>query len=548
MKLSDLFRSTSVSRSDENGESVVASQKNQNTLRINRQIKALMPGQTLHGEVVSKNGGEVQIKLADDMVLSARLEREMAIDPGKIMTFEVRNNGKTLTLSPLFANTATDANVLKALDMANVPVNEASVEMTQTMMEQGMSIDRNSIQNVYRDVSANMDAAVRDIVQLHQLNVEVTPNNLNQLQNYKSMQHQIVGAMNQIVTELSGQMETMIQSGNVRDALLLFSKLQEVFLGQSAGGADPDADIMQSKLEPAAVSRDDGVTLQNNIGENRPDIETEPNVQPNAEKGQLLKDVFSGKEFRMVQEALKHPALQETAPKLQDLLARMQAGTATGGDVQKAVTGTELSDFLKNQMLANWLLEPEMVQEKENVDRLYQRISRQLGEMQKVLSEMPAAEQGSAMKSVTNMQNNVDFMNQLNQAFTYVQIPLKMGDKETHGELYVYTNKRNLAREDGNVSAFLHLDMENLDPVDVYIAMQNQKVNTKFYLKDDEMIDFIQAHIHILNERLAKRGYSMNCEMIAKEQEEQETNILERMTESEKSVTVLSRYAFDVRA
>ena len=41
--------------------------------------------------------------------------------------------------------------------------------------------------------------------------------------------------------------------------------------------------------------------------------------------------------------------------------------------------------------------------------------------------------------------------------------------------------------KDGNVSALLHLDMENLGPMDVYVAMQNNRVNTHFYMQDDDM-------------------------------------------------------------
>lgn len=545
MKLSELFRSVTTSRTDENGESGVVSQKNLNTLNLNRQIKALAPGQTLHGEVISKNGGEVQIKLADDMVLSARLEREMAIDIGKIMTFEVRNNGKALTLSPLFANTATDANVLKALDMASLPVNGSSVEMTQTMMEQGMSIDKNSIQNVYRDVTANMDAAVRDIVQLHKLGIEVTPETINSLKQYQSMEYQLVGGMEQIANELSTQMESILQSGEIKEALVFFSKMYAVFSEQLSdadkqvenSGIIKEQPVINAEMLPEAIRTENPSIVLSNGTKN-----------VNNAEGQLFITLPAQEEMQVLKEGLKQLDPEGTNPKVQQLMQALDRGTVTAFDVKEAVSTKDFAKIIKNQMMENWLLKPEQVQHKEEVERVYQRISRQLGEMQKVLSETTGLEQGSNMKSVSNMQSNIDFMNQLNQTFTYIQLPLQMSGKETHGELYIYTNKKNLARADGNVSAFLHLDMENLGPVDVYVAMQNQKVNTKFYLKDDEMIDFIQAHIHLLNERLAKRGYSMNCEMLLKENDEQDKTILERITESEKNVTVLSQYAFDVRA
>ena len=38
--------------------------------------------------------------------------------------------------------------------------------------------------------------------------------------------------------------------------------------------------------------------------------------------------------------------------------------------------------------------------------------------------------------------SNVEFMNQVNQMYTYAQIPLKMSGQHASGELFVYTNKK----------------------------------------------------------------------------------------------------------
>ena len=98
--------------------------------------------------------------------------------------------------------------------------------------------------------------------------------------------------------------------------------------------------------------------------------------------------------------------------------------------------------------------------------------------------------------------------------------PLKMNGSETTGDLFVYTDKKSLAQNDGNVSALLHLDMPSLGPLDVYASITPEKsVFTKFYLESDEMIDFIAENIHVLNERLEKRGYKMKSEMIKKGEE-----------------------------
>ena len=80
----------------------------------------------------------------------------------------------------------------------------------------------------------------------------------------------------------------------------------------------------------------------------------------------------------------------------------------------------------------------------------------------------------SAYQNVTNLSQNVDFLQQINQTYAYIQLPLhlRQGEHKT-GELFVYTNKKNLARKDGQVSALLHLDMEHLGPLDVYVALKD---------------------------------------------------------------------------
>ena len=76
--------------------------------RMNSQIRSLVPGQTISGEIVGRNGSEVQIKLSEDMVLNARVDQNMNIEVGQNMTFQVKSNGTALTLSPLFTNDCND--------------------------------------------------------------------------------------------------------------------------------------------------------------------------------------------------------------------------------------------------------------------------------------------------------------------------------------------------------------------------------------------------------------------------------------------------------
>lgn len=218
-------------------------------------------------------------------------------------------------------------------------------------------------------------------------------------------------------------------------------------------------------------------------------------------------------------------------------------------DGKEALSNTVFStkgfqNLLQQSLSEQWLMTPEAVRDKGNVRELYERLDAQLARLGEAFSANGRADNPLA-KTVTNLQNNLDFMNQINQVYSYIQLPLKMSEGKAHGDLYVYANKKSLASKEGSVSALLHLDMEHLGPVDVYVAMQEQRVSTHFYLQNEEMLDFIEANIHILNERLEKKGYAMNTVMSVKSEEK---TAVEEMLDTGKDSTLLSQYSFDVRA
>ena len=613
MKLSDLFFSNSNTVSAGSTQSVTAVDPYQQ-LRLNQEISRLKPGQTLQGEVVGKNGNEVQIKLNDDLVLTARLEKSMEMEPGRIITFEVKNNsGGTLALSPLFENMGTDANVLKALDMAGLPVNQTSVAMTESMMQQSMSIDRNSLMNMYKQVMNFPESQPASVVTLEKLRIELSPENLQQLENYKNLEHQMVKDLANVLDELHFQYESMVRAGDGEGAAALYQAVLNLVAegaetGKAVSVVQPENQMLTQMSEQSAENGTNPATLAesssdillhtlensnetlnlNDLMNGVKQMEGQPVQDGGAHAGQeavtvngelaadgtgVLQHVAQERQQNndmTLMSILGRDALENLTSRLENMGAseRLLQTFAEGGLTAKDAL-TELSKMLtqlsenvhaemahqifsekgfqnlvKSALTEQWLLNPADVKEKWKVDALYERLNTQLSKLGEAISGKVSADNPLA-KSVTNLQNNLDFMNQLNQIYSYVQLPLKMTEGNAHGDLYVYTNKRSLASKDGSVSALLHLDMEHLGPVDVYVAMKGQKVNTHFYLPDDEMLTFIEKHIYLLNERLEKKGYAMNTVMSVKDQEKE---AVQEMLEGGKNVTLLSQYSFDVRA
>ena len=190
-------------------------------------------------------------------------------------------------------------------------------------------------------------------------------------------------------------------------------------------------------------------------------------------------------------------------------------------------------------------MKPESFADKEEVKNFYQKIKNQSAQIQELFSAAGKADT-AAGQAVQQMNQNLDFMQNLNQMFPYLQIPLKASLENAHGELYVYQKKKGKVSEDGSSSALLHMEMQHLGNLDIYVKMKDFNVSTQFTLANEAVLDFLAEHIHVLNERLQKKGYHMQAEM--KFKEEQEADVISRIRGVEENDTVVSYTAFDVRA
>lgn len=205
----------------------------------------------------------------------------------------------------------------------------------------------------------------------------------------------------------------------------------------------------------------------------------------------------------------------------------------------------ELAAILKNRAEKQWLLEPEQLKEASKVSDLYERLDHQMKQMENVM-KAAGVTQNSFVQTAADIRSNIEFMNQINQVYTYVQLPLKLSGQNASGDLYVYTNKKNLNDPEAELTAFLHLDLENLGSTDVSIRMKDKNVKTNFYIADDASYDLIEKHLPVLEKRLAQKGY--RCSITMSKEEKKVEFVEDFLQRDMPQAGTLHRYSFDVRA
>lgn len=190
-------------------------------------------------------------------------------------------------------------------------------------------------------------------------------------------------------------------------------------------------------------------------------------------------------------------------------------------------------------------MKPEDIRSAEYVKEFYEHLNEQVDKLQNLLKSA-GKEESSLGKEVSTVKNNIQFMNQINEMYHYVQLPVKMNEEGASGDLYVYKRKKAKSGEDGKLTALLHLSMPTLGNMDVFLVLENEKLSTRFCMEKEEMIDFIEAHIEQLNERLVKRGYNVQTVVTASTKEE-EQSVIEAVMTTEPAIPVITSQSFDAR-
>ena len=213
--------------------------------------------------------------------------------------------------------------------------------------------------------------------------------------------------------------------------------------------------------------------------------------------------------------------------------------------IQKLLGSDAYKSLLRNVMEQQWLIRPEALKQEKKISQLYEKLEQQMKQVEDALKEAGVTK-NSFLDTAAEVRGNIEFMNQLNQAYTYVQVPLKMSGQNANGELYVYTNKKNLRDPDAELSAFLHLDLEHLGSTDVSVKMQHRNVKTNFYLADDASYDLVEKYLPVLEQKLKDKGYQCTITMT---KEEKKVSFGDDFLRKDMPQTgTLHRYSFDVRA
>lgn len=534
--LTDILTKASSGQTNQTGGAVSAAaiaKQIQTTAALNN----LVPGQTISGLVRAAQGSSILLDIGNGVEINARLDGDILAAVGRNMLFEVKSNsGDKLMLSPLYTNlSAGKSTAADALNAAGMPLTGNNITMVNSMMEEGMPIDKSSLWEMGKAVSDFPQASADTIVRLTAMGMELNETNVMQYEATQNMQHQLLYTMEDITEGLGQVLSSFGEDGQALEGLQFMKDMLQI--------------LQESGVENEALPEENGV------GTKSLTAELDALIKELGGNKEEAAEIISGKQGKAVTgeeeaaKALIQDTAKNSAPPVKANLIITEDGRVRlpdGLEERFEELQKEFTKEVKNLLSESWTIKPERFSEKEEVKNFYQKIREQSGQLQELFSSTGKINT-PAGQAVNQMNQNLNFMQNLNQLFPYLQIPMKASMENAHGELYVYQRKKGKVSEDGSASALLHLEMQHLGNMDIYVKMKDFNVSTQFTLADETVLDFLAEHIHVLNERLEKKGYHMQAEMKFKEEAGQES-VMSKIRGVEENDAVISYTSFDVRA
>ena len=597
MQISDLMRHYNSAGTQ--AEPVI---KSKGVERLVANLSELSKGNVFEGTVNSVKGGQVVLGLSNGQQITARLSGKVSLSPGQSMFFQVKtNNGSQIEIKPYTVDgNGANFTLIQALKAAGLPTEANYLSMVDKMMEEQMPIDKNSLNDMAKILQNYPSVDPSTIVQMQKLGIPISTEFASQFENYLGDKQAISVAMDElmdiipkslandemsveqikqmardiisIATEdviLQPKQEDVIVQNNIEQELAVIKGEEPSFVIDISDDVmvntlDGDEVVVNGHLvvtdienqetvsgESEAVNvklSDENVIDSNTIEGEEPVI---PNTLRSIMNPEELKDFVSllRDTFPQLPEDFTIDGSKGVAGTLVDfakLLDSLGSENINENSLKQLLFGNEFKEMIKNSLKQQWLLNPvDVAKGNGDIKRLYEKLENQMKHLENIMKATGQSET-NITNLTSNIRSNIEFMNQINQAYTYVQIPLKMSGKSASGELFVYTNKKSLQEKDKELSAFLHLDMDNLGPTDVSVKMLSKEVKTNFYMESDEAYALVEKFLPTLEKRLNDKGYSCKFEI---SNESKHVNFVEDFLKKDQpSAGQLHRYSFDMRA
>lgn len=507
-------------------------------------LRSLANGDTFSGNITDVSGEQVTITLDGGQSFTASLLNSTAYNIGDRASFVIQDNkGESIVLKAVTmqATALETAMINKSLKAAGIMPTLRNREMVLELMRNGMPIGRDALLDMAKELSAHSDAEIGDIITLKRMGIEVTDDSLKSYQNYKEYN----GAMQTDMAALGEKLFESVDSGKTLSDVVELLAEDELLTGN---GAVEDNSKESAKTGAQTQQTDGGAQIQQSGGTADEQADTAQKKLMNDVKNVVTGMVdnynaATGRGLKLSDAFLNTDNLARFMNEFARLVEEFESEPLLKGKLHTALKGDKVSRLLNELVRDSLSMKMMDVVDNESVK---EHIAKTLDKLSSI-SEYAASNQNAMLSNVASqMSNNMEFLNSMNQFMAAVQVPIKNIGEHGEGELYVYRRNKQKCGEDDTVKAFLHLDMEHLGALDIYVTLKDSSVSTNFKVEDESVLDFLEANMEQLTKKLNEDGY--NASVSVSEKDGTSFDFEKEVIAPALPVSDVRRFRFDMKA
>lgn len=500
-------------------------------LPFNEHNKAIVQELINHGMPIDKQTLQTLIRLsyknndASALTLVLMLKNNLPLTPENIRQFEAYQNGTHQLLNDI----RTIAGMLTKLITQPKDSSSASALFTTPSMNTNPSV------NLTDPVLTRQEVLPDDMPRAAKATPMVLPASTEEAAS-PSAAAQPQAASNQPINKLlqiNSRLLGVLTANEAADVMTTATTEADTTAGSTSGAP-------QDLSHPASsLSQQPQISSEQLMNSN---LSVLSGLLNTAERTSLLGFMNSFPDTAGIKEQLQSGTAQLT-----NLLNYIQNNlTSASADVAGRLLGSpEYMKLLEKAFLLKWTITPDKLSKKAHITGLYQNLQTDMEELARLIkAKADDSETSELQRSVKNLQENLHFMKDLNEAFTYIQLPVSLRDKQLHTDLYVMTRKKSLREASGTISVLLHLDMDYLGPLNVYLSLYEHSIKAKFYMADKEAEQLVKANLLSLTQALSVKGFLLSSEVTCSvKQPDFSRDFIEENTGD----GIVKRYSFDIR-
>ncbi len=528
-----------------------------------RLLQNLNTGDVFTGRITDITHDQITLLLSGNASVTATLSDALSFNIGDMASFSIKDNsGEQIVLKSInsenLKNLMNDRTVNMAIRSAGLSVNETTVSLVHNLMKQGMPIDASTLNRFVKILDSVPNATPEDVVLMTKMGIPITVENVGALHDYYDFSEGISGKAADMARNAAGIAAELGAEAPEEAAAFIrdFVSSYGAGLGTVENmGAAMDGEALErlaGQLKEMAGIPEPSETKAGADSAEQASGGGRASAEASASGREAAKPMGAGAEAETkltpFQEQISRLAdkvrdgsitAREFLNSLASALERPEINKEAAG---RLLSGDGFGKAVENMVRQEMFLRPEDVN-KDSLKRLYAKIINDSGNIAAKFGSDPRM--AAIANNAAQTANDVQFLNDASHFMSFVQIPIKLSGQNAHGDLYVYTNKKNRGEARDELKALLHLDMDNLGPMDIFVALKSNNVTTNFKVANDEILDYIEEHMDELTAALNRKGYNVTN---AVEISGKDYSFKSSVIEEELPPAQIKRFTFDVRA